>query len=81
MGGRQKQHGIAVKCVFLQHTMNQCHGSGVAVVGILASLEHTGIATLEAEREHIKGNIGARLIHNTYHAKRHTHALQFQAIR
>ncbi len=46
-GGQQLYRFL--QTVFAQHVLNQCHACAVAVVGILATFQHTGIAGLEAQ--------------------------------
>ena len=80
MGGRQQLDDVCADALLFQHTVYQCHGGTVGAVGILASLQHTGIAALEAERKDIVRHVGACLVHHAYHAEGYRHALQVQTV-
>ena len=60
--------------------MNEIYGSLVGEVGIRTAFQHTGVATLEAERENIERYIRASLVNHTNHAKGHTDSMQAQTV-
>ena len=60
--------------------MDERHGGLVAGVGIAATLEHAGIAALEAEREDVESYIGTCLIDHADNAEGHADTTQPQAV-
>ena len=81
MCGGQQAHHIGAYSLLAQHLMNDVDDGSIAAVGILAALEHTGVAALETKREHIEANIRACLVDYANHTERHTHLAQTQAVR
>lgn len=81
MCGGQQAHHIGAYSLLAQHLMNDVDYGSIAAVGILAALEHTGVAALETKREHIEANVRACLIDYADHTERHTHLAQTQAVR
>ena len=66
--------------MLLQNFLDEAHDATVRVVGILATLQQTSIARLEAKREHVEGDVRTGLIDNTDYAERHTHTLQVETV-
>ena len=80
MRSRQEFDNMWVDPIFLQYFMDDCHLRQVCAVGFLASFQNGSIATLEAEREDIEGDIRPRLEDHTDDTKRHTDAFQMQPV-
>ena len=71
--GRQSMTG--------KHFVNQFHNGLATIFGIASALEHTGASCLQAKCETIETHIGTGFEDDSYDAKRHTDACQFQTIR
>ena len=54
--------------------MDECHLLAVGAVGVLAALEHTGIAALETEGEDVERDVGSGLIDHADDTEGHTDA-------
>ena len=80
VGGRQQRHDCGVDAFFLEHIMQETHDGPVAFIGILPSLQHAGVATLEAEAEHVKGDVGAGFIDHADDTEGYRDAAQVQPI-
>ena len=52
----------------------------VALVGILAALEHTGVAALEAKGEHVEGDVWACLVDHADDAEGYGDATEAQTV-
>ena len=60
--------------------MNQFYRGLVRQVSIRTALQHTGIAALEAEREHVESHIRTGLVNHANDTKRHRDTMQAQAV-
>ena len=80
MGGRQQGYHIRTDSIAFKCLMYQSHFLTIATVGILATLEHTGITALEAQREDIESDVRTSFVYHTYHTKGHADTLQTHAI-
>ena len=80
MGGwQQRDHG-GINAVLPEHLVDHGHAGLVAVNGIASTLQHTGVAALEAEREHVVGHVGTGLVNHADDAEGHAHAAQLQSV-
>ncbi len=80
MSGGEEHRYVRADAVGLEGLMNQRDSRTVGCLGIAPTFEHTSIAALEAEREHIKSHIGPGFVYNTYHSKRHSHPTYEQTV-
>ena len=78
--GRKQLHHMGIDTEAGKHTVDDTHNGTVGTVGIATSLEHTGIATLETEREDIKTDIRTGFVDDTYHTEGNTHTGEFETI-
>ncbi len=77
---RQEFNYMRIDAILLQHRMDDRHLCPVCTIGFFTTLQNSGIATLEAEREDIKGDIRPRLEDHTDDTERYTDSFQMQAI-
>ena len=80
VGGRKECGNGGVHAVFLKHGMNEAYRGTARAVGILSTFQYSGIAALQAEREHVEGDVGACLVDDADNAKGYAYALQPQAV-
>ena len=78
--GRQEGDHIGVQALALEHLTDESHDGQVGAMGIATSLQHTGIATLQAEGRDIEADIGTGFVDDANHAKGHTDAAQAQSV-
>ena len=80
MGGRQQGDDIRVDMVLLQYLVYQLDSSLIRQIGIAAAFQHTGIPSLEAQREDIVGHIGTCFINHADDTEGHRHPVQAQTV-
>ena len=61
--------------------MDEFDGGAVAAVGILSTLQHTGVTALKAEGEDVERHVGTGLVDHTDDTERHTDATKAQPVR
>ena len=81
MSGRKQTDNILVYVMLTQHLLGKLNYGTVGRVGILASLQHTGIARLETKGEDIEADIRTRLVYNAHHSIGNTLLAQAKTIR
>ena len=71
VSGRQQGYNILRNTILRQNLVNQRHLLAVGAVGILTAFQHTGVTTLEAEREYIERYVRTGLVDHTYNTEGH----------
>ena len=80
MGGGQQGDRLGGEAEAGERLVDELHGGPVGAVGVLSPLEHAGVAALQAEGEHVEGDVGPGLVYHAYHAEGHAHLAQAQAV-
>ncbi len=80
MRERQQFDGRRVDALLAQHLLDKADARPTRCFGVFSTFQHAGVATLEAQREHVEGDVGPRLIDHAYDAERHTHPPQMEAV-
>ncbi len=80
MCGGKKGYHVGVDSLLLQDVVDEAHDGLVALIGILAPLENTGIATFQAKAEYIKADIGACLIDDANDTEGHGDATKVEPV-
>ena len=64
----------------MEYLVDESHLFAIALVGVLAALQYTSVATLEAEGEDVERDVRPCFINHSYHAKWHADTFQTQAV-
>ena len=80
VGGWQQGGNGRVDAVVLQDIVDEADDGAVAVVGVLATFQHTGITALETQREHVERDIGPGLVDHADDSEGYRHSSQAQSV-
>ena len=76
----QQGEGRRVDALAAERLTEQGGDGFVGAAGVAAALQHAGVARLEAQRENIGRDVGARLADHAHHAERHADLAEGHAV-
>ena len=78
--GRKEVHRVGIGAGGGHDALDERYGRAVGVVRVAAALQQARAAALEAQGEHVEGDVGPGFIDDSDDSERHAHLPEFQAI-